>query len=96
MDKNAFKSPAPYTYGDTPRNGVFGLRGPSNSNESVSLRDFVLHENTRLSFVADALNVFNMVRFGLPNLNITNTNFGKITSVANSPRVVQFSLRLSF
>jgi hypothetical protein len=62
----------------------------------VSLRkEFALHENWKLAFVADALNIFNWVRFGLPNRNITNTNFGKITSVANSPRVVQFSLRLN-
>ncbi len=96
VDVNAFKNPAAYTYGTTPRTGAFGLRGPSNSNESVSLRrDFVVHENVRLAFVADALNVFNMVRFSVPNLTITNANFGRITAVANSPRVVQFSLRLT-
>jgi hypothetical protein len=96
VDVAAFKSPAPYTYGTTPRTGVFGLRGPSNYNESLSLRrDFPIRENMKLSFVADALNAFNLVRFALPNLTITNTNFGKITGVANSPRVVQFSLRLT-
>jgi Carboxypeptidase regulatory-like domain len=96
LDLNAFKSPAPYTYGTTPRTGVFGLRGPSNSNESVSLRrEFPIHETMKLAFVADALNVFNMVRFAMPNLTITNANYGRITGVANSPRVVQFSLRLT-
>jgi hypothetical protein len=97
LDINAFRSPASYTYGTTPRTGAFGLRGPSNSNESISLRkEFPLHESWRLSFVADALNVFNWVRFAVPNLTITNTtSFGKITAVANSPRVVQFSLRLT-
>ena len=96
LDVNAFKNPAPYTYGTTPRTGVFGLRGPSNSNENLSLRkEFALHENWKLAFVADALNVFNWVRFGLPSVTITNTSFGKITSVSNSPRVVQFSLRLT-
>ena len=96
VDINAFKNPAAFTYGTTPRTGAFGLRGPSNSNENISLRkEFRLHEEWKLAFVADALNVFNWVRFGLPNLSITNNNFGRITSVANSPRVVQFSLRLT-
>jgi hypothetical protein len=96
LDINAFKSPAPYTYGTTPRNGAFGLRGPSNSNENVSLRkEFTIRESWKLAVVADALNVFNWVRFSVPNLNITNTSFGKITGVANSPRVVQFSMRLT-
>jgi hypothetical protein len=96
LDINAFKSPAPYTYGTTPRNGVFGLRGPSNSNENVSLRkEFAIRESWKLAIVADALNVFNWVRFSVPNLTITNTSFGKITGVANSPRVVQFSMRLT-
>jgi hypothetical protein len=97
LDVNAFKSPAAYTYGTTPRNGAYNLRGPSNSNENVSLRrEFVIREGWKISLVADALNVFNWVRFGMPNLTITNTSFGKITGVLNSPRVVQFTARFSF
>src|SRR5262249_39653964 len=96
LDINAFKNPAAFTYGTTPRTGAYNLRGPSNSNENVSLRrEFPIRESWKLTFVADALNVFNWVRFAAPNLNITNSNFGKITGVANSPRVVQLSLRLT-
>lgn len=96
LDVNTFKVPAAFTYGTTPRTGAYNLRGPSNSNESLSLRrDFPIHETWKLTFVADALNAFNLVRFGMPNLTITNTSFGKITGVANSPRVVQLSLRLT-
>jgi hypothetical protein len=99
LDKNAFKSPAAFNYGDTPRTGAFGLRGPSNSNQSVSLRrEFAIRETWKFSLQADALNVFNWVRFAAPNINITNSNFGKITAVAtgSSPRVVQFVARLNF
>lgn len=96
LDANAFKVPAAFTYGTTPRTGAYNLRGPSNSNENVSLRrDFPIQETWKLTFVADALNVFNWVRFGMPNLTITNSSFGKITGVSNSPRVVQLSLRLT-
>lgn len=97
LDINAFKNPAAFTYGTTPRTGAYGLRGPSNSNENVSLRrELVIHDRWKLVIVADALNVFNWVRFGMPNLTITNANWGKITGVANSPRVVQFTARLNF
>jgi hypothetical protein len=97
LDKNAFVSPAPFTYGNTPRNGAYGIRGPSNSNQSVTLkREFAIRENWKLSLQADALNVFNWVRFANPNINITNANFGKITAVANSPRVVQIVGRFNF
>jgi hypothetical protein len=96
LDVNAFKNPTAYTYGTTPRTGAYNLRGPTNSNQSLSLRrDFPIHESWKLSFVADALNAFNLVRFGMPNITITNTSFGKITGVTNSPRVVQLSLRLT-
>jgi hypothetical protein len=97
VDRNAFANPAAFTYGDTPRTGAFGLRGPSNSNQSASLkREFVVREGVKLALQADAFNVFNWVRFAAPNLNITNANFGKITAVANSPRAVQFNARISF
>ena len=97
VDRAAFANPAAFTYGDTPRTGAFGLRGPSNSNQSASLkREFRLREGVKLAVQADAFNVFNWVRFAAPNLNITNANFGRITGVANSPRAVQFNARVSF
>lgn len=97
LDKNAFKPPAPFTYGDTPRTGAYGLRGPGNSNQSVSLRrEFAIREGWKLSLQADALNVFNWVRFGNPVIDTTSASFGKITSVANSPRVVQIVGRFNF
>ncbi|HYM05239.1 MAG TPA: hypothetical protein VEU11_01645, partial [Terriglobales bacterium] len=57
LDKNAFLSPAPFTYGSTPRTLVDGLRNPSSSNQSVSLRrEFHVRESWRLEFQADAFN----------------------------------------
>ncbi len=93
----AFTSPAAYTYGNTPRTGVFGLTGPSAYNEDLSLkRTFDLHEHLKIAFQVDAINLFNFVNFGGPNLSITSAAFGKITSQADSPRVVQISARVSF
>ena len=97
VNKAAFANPAAFNYGNTPRTGAFELRGPSNSNQSFSLkREFQVRESWKLALQADALNVFNWVRFAIPNLNITSANFGQITAIANSPRVVQLNMRFSF
>lgn len=97
LNAAAFASPAAYTYGDTPRTGVFGLAGPGGYNEDLSLkRVFDLRESMKIAFQVDAINVFNFVNFGGPNLSITSTAFGRITSQSNSPRVLQLSARFSF
>ena len=81
LDVAAFASPAAYTYGNTPRTGVFSLAGPSGYDEDISLkRTFNLRESLKLAFQADAIDVFNFVNFGGPNLSITSTGFGKITN----------------
>jgi hypothetical protein len=66
-------------------------------NQDLSLRrDFKRREGLRLSIQADAFNILNSVRFGGIGANITNANFGRVSSQANSPRVVQFNARIEF
>ena len=48
------------------------------------------------AFQADAFNINNAVHFAAPGLNIDSSNFGTFTSMANQPRKLQFSARLSF
>lgn len=95
IDKNAFISPAAFTYGNTPVLGAYGLRNPQLWNQDLSLsRNFQVRENLRVAFGADGFNVFNFVRFGGINTNITNAAFGKVTTQTNLPRVFQFKLRI--
>jgi hypothetical protein len=97
LDRNAFVSPAAYTYGNTPRAGSYGLYNPSFWNEDVSVaRQFAITERFRVDFSADAFNVFNTVIFGGANLTITNAAFGQVSSQSNSPRSVQLALKLNF
>ena len=97
LDKNAFVSPAPFTYGNTPRTNVLGLHNPNTYTESLSLRrEFPIREGVKLAFQADAFNPFNWVVFAGPNINITSSSFGKITATSSSPRVVQFNARIMF
>ena len=97
IDKNAFVSPAAYTYGNTPRTLAFDLRAPNFYNQDLSLRRiFTLRKDLRFSVGVDAFNVFNNVIFGGINLNITSAAFGRVSSQANTPRVLQLKARLEF
>lgn len=97
IDVRAFASPAAFTYGDTPRTMAFGLRQTYAFNQDLSLRrDFRIREGWKLGIQADAFNFFNNVRFGGIGANITNANFGRVSSQANTPRVVQFNARVEF
>jgi hypothetical protein len=97
IDKNAFISPASFTYGNTPATGAYGLRNPHFANQDLSIsRNFRIREDMKLQFGADTFNLLNSVRFGGISTNITAANFGRVSSQANLPRVVQFKLRLEF
>jgi hypothetical protein len=97
LAKAAFKDPAPYTYGNTPRTLAYALRGPSSFNQDISVRrEFRVRENLRLQLQADATNWLNHTTFRSPSVDTTSSNFGKITGQANDPRVVQFAARLTF
>src|SRR5262249_55422537 len=97
IDRNAFVSAAPFTYGDTPRTMAFELRNPSYLNQDLSIRrDFRLGKTWKLGIGADVFNVFNTVVFGGIQTNITNANFGRVSSQTNTPRVGQIKLRLEF
>ncbi|HKQ80399.1 MAG TPA: TonB-dependent receptor [Blastocatellia bacterium] len=93
----AFVSPASFTYGNTPATGAYGLRNPHFFNQDLSLsRNFQIRESLRFVFGADSFNLFNNVRLGGINTNITNANFGKASAQVNLPRVFQFKLRIDF
>ncbi len=98
LDPAAFRNPAPYTYGDTPGAGAHGLYNPGFWNEDAGLsRQFRMGERIGLDFSAEAFNLTNAVIFNGPaSLDINNANFGRITGVQNSPRSLQFALKLHF
>ena len=51
-------------------------------------------ERVHLKFRADALNAANHPRFSGPNTSVTSSSFGIVSGQANSPRQVQFGLKL--
>ena len=64
--------------------------------------DFALFKNTKiterygLQFRAELFNMFNRVQFSPPGNTFGAATFGVISAQYNSPRLVQFSLRLNY
>jgi hypothetical protein len=80
---SAHLSPSPFTYGTTPRTLAFDLRNPSYFNQDLSVRrDFPI-ARMKLGLGVDVFNLFNTVVFGGIQTNITNANFGRVSSQTN-------------
>ena len=96
IDRAAFQSPAAFTYGNTPRTLAFDLRNPSSFNQDLSVRRDFHVAKVRLGLGVDIFNVFNSVVFSGIQTNITNANFGRVSSQLNQPRVGQIKVRVEF
>lgn len=97
LNKAAFVDPAIYTEGNIPRSAPLGLFAPHNADLDLSVRrEFPIREHVRLAFQADAFNVNNAVHFAAPGLGIDSATFGIYSSMANQPRKLQFSGRITF
>jgi hypothetical protein len=92
----AFVEPAPYTFGDSGRNVLFG---PSYKALDFSLsKSFPIRklgEGAKFEIRADATDLFNNPNFGEPNTSIGTIGAGVI-STANTERQIQLGLHLTF
>lgn len=94
FDRTAFLQPAPFTFGNLSAR-LPDIRSDGVRNFDISLfKEFLPLDRARVQFRAEFLNAFNTPRFGTPNTSVTSTSFGAITSQANSPRQIQFGLKL--
>lgn len=97
INKDAFRDPAAFTFGTTPRTMAFGLRNPWYLDEDATVgKNFKLIKSTSLKVQVDAFNIFNRTQFGGINTNIDSTAFGTVGGQANSPRRLQFEAYLKF
>src|SRR5262249_26935132 len=93
-DVAAFRLPAPFTFGNSPRNVG---QGPGRVNFDFSAhRQFAIHERASLQFRAELFNAFNHPQFGDPNGVIGNPLAGVISSTIVDQRQIQFGLRLAW
>jgi hypothetical protein len=72
-------------------------RSPWSLDENLSVAKS-LKATERVKFVirAEAFNLFNRVRWGGPSATWTAGNFGQVRSQGNSPRRLQFGLKVEF
>jgi len=97
----AFATPASGTFGNLGRNA---FRAPGISAADLGLsKDILLSEKVHVRFRADAFNIFNRAQYGAPNADLSQTNFGTITTTISSyatgrgtPREFQLSVKASF
>jgi hypothetical protein len=91
-----FSQPAPFTLGNGPAY-YSNLRSPGLDSTDLALfKEFSAVEQLKVQFRAEMFNAFNHVQFGSPDTGVTDAAFGQITSQANSPRQIQFGLKLLF
>ena len=82
-----------YTYGNSGRNI---LRGDGIGNLDAGLmKVFEIRERYRLQFRWEVFNVTNSPQYANPSVTV-GTTLATVTSIVNSPRQMQFSLRLAF
>lgn len=97
FNKSSFAQADPGTFGTLGRNSIYG---PAYLNtDAAAYRNFPLHflgEAGKLTFRAEFFNLFNRADLSQPGTSVGSGTFGKITSVSASPRILQFSLKLSF
>jgi hypothetical protein len=83
-------------WGNATRNNP-KLRSPWSLSESLALgRTISFKERVKFELRGEAFNVLNRVRWGNPQSNISNANFGKVTTQGNTPRRMQLAFRLIF
>ncbi len=87
-----FPVPAPGENGNLPRNAY---RGPGYVDVSLSLTKKFRVQRWSGELRIDAFNAFNRVNLADPTMDLSSTNFGKVTSQL-APRAFQLGLRLRF
>ncbi|MEO7146168.1 MAG: hypothetical protein ABI165_21955, partial [Bryobacteraceae bacterium] len=94
FNKAAFQIPAVYTFGSLGRDTF--RSDPFWDIDFSVFRQFPIMEKRRLEFRAEAFNIMNNVVYGVPVTSMTASNFGQVTGLGNSPRTLQFGLKLIF
>lgn len=99
-----FYDAATYSQFSFPGSGEIGnagrnsFRGPRFFNVDLSLsKRFPIHERHHLQLRMEFYNLFNNTNFAEPAVSLLNSvNYGRITGIEGSPRIMQAALRYNF
>jgi len=90
----AFAQPATGTLGDLPRNAVVG---PAYWNVDLALSKLLATSGSRkLELRLESFNLLNHFNWGDPLTNFNAGTFGRITTQAGAPRIMQFGIKYDF
>jgi len=90
-----YSEPATGTFGTCPASGP--NVGPGYTDTDMSLlKNFHFTERVYMQFRTDFLNAFNNVQFGHPNVNFPSSTFGLVNTSQDTPRNIQFALKVYF
>ncbi|MDZ7637789.1 MAG: hypothetical protein U5J83_06000 [Bryobacterales bacterium] len=94
FDKSVFSQPTAFTFGNVSRYSP-DIRQDGVRNWDLSIfKEVRIRERFTTQFRAEFFNAMNTPRFGNPNTSVNSAAFGVITSQANTPRQIQFGLKL--
>jgi hypothetical protein len=91
-----FTQPAAFTFGTESRLDP-NLRSPGIANWDFAIfKTTQVRERLGVEFRTEFFNLFNRVQFAQPGLVQGNPSFGIVSSQSNTPRLIQFALRLTY
>ena len=97
LNRAAFAAPAPGTFGDLEYRGI---EGPGFWDVNLAVSRLINFGGTHtLELRIETFNLFNNFNWGDPtaaSLNLTSSQFGRITTIAGSPRIMQFGIKYGF
>ena len=95
LDSSAFSTAALGTFGNSE---VGILRAPGYWNVDMGIdKHFNIGQSRYAVFRLEAFNIFDHASKGMPNNNFGDLpNFGKITTSASGPRILEFALKFQF
>lgn len=96
FDTSAFSAPAPFQFGNTPRE--FGnLRSDWIRNIDLSLqKDVKATERMSVEIRGDAFNMDNTPTFAPPNTAFGSSQFGVVSAQQNAPRSIQLGVKVIY
>lgn len=94
FDTTVFSQPPAFSFGNA--GATFPLlRTDRVRNLDLSLfKHFELRGRMRLQARVEAFNALNRVQFGSPNTSVTSSSFGLVNTQANTPRQLQFGVKM--
>ncbi len=94
FDTSAFVLNAPYTWGNSGRNILYG--DGLSVWDAALMRRFNVRENMYFQLRGEFFNVLNHADFDRPDTNFSSSTFGQVFSTRNAPRIGQVALKFIF